>query len=77
MQPAFADIVWAQSRGSLCSGCEIGDDEGDIVNIINSRSDDEGRHGAARIINTVLFVGSLTRKCVSTFSLPFCFPPCE
>ena len=52
MQPAFADIVWAQSRGSLCSGCEIGDDEGDIVNIINSRSEDEGRkdgrNGAAR-----------------------------
>ena len=37
---------------------EIGDDEGgDILNIINSRSDDEGRdgwRGAARIINTAI-----------------------
>ena len=59
---------------------EIGDDEGgDILNIINSRSDDEGRdgrRGATRIINTAIprpLPHSLSRKCVSTFSPHFVF----
>lgn len=58
---------------------EIGDDDGgDILNIINSRSDDEGRdgwRGAARIINTAIPACCLTLscKCVSTFSPHFVF----
>ena len=61
-------------------GSEIGDDQdGDIVNIINSRSADERTaRGEARIINTELLAGSLSRKqmCPALRPLaPFCFPP--
>ena len=53
---------------------EIGDDDGgDILNIINSRSDDEGRdgwRGAARIINTEILLAPGASLSLANVSRP-------